>query len=373
MKAKISVETGIMRSPRVQQVEGIFDVPVAKKSSLIWDVNLPIEDRPWNIGLICGPSGCGKSTIARNLFPDHLVGSFEWPKNRSILDGFAQGMGIKDIVGHLSSVGFSSPPSWLRPFDVLSNGEQFRVTMARVLAESPEIAVVDEFTSVVDRTVAQIGSAAISKAVRRSGKRLVAVTCHMDVEEWLQPDWVYLPAEGKFAWRSLRRRPPIELVINRATTAAWRIFKHHHYLSADINPSSVCFVAFWRGIPVGFDAWLPFFGRLRGNERARRGHRTVVLPDYQGVGIGREMFDHNAALWSGLGYRVFSGTGHPAEIASRMRSGKWRCTRAPSMSARGKHSIDASRAVDRLRASFEYIGSPMPRDAAAAILEARCA
>lgn len=66
-------------------------------------------------------------------------------------------MGIKDIVGLLSSVGFSSPPSWVRPFRVLSTGEQFRVTMARTLAEMPDLAVVDEFTSVVDRTVARPG------------------------------------------------------------------------------------------------------------------------------------------------------------------------------------------------------------------------
>lgn len=370
MRAKISVESAIARSPRVKQVEGIFDVPPTKKSSLSWTVDLPIEARPWSIGLICGPSGCGKTTIARKLFGEHLVGQQDWPRDKSLLDGFPKGMPIKDIVGHLSSVGFSSPPAWLRPYDVLSNGEKFRVDMARVLSEAPEIAVVDEFTSVVDRTVAQIGCAAISKAVRRGGKRLVAVGCHMDIEEWLQPDWVYLPAEGRFTWRELRRRPPIELVINRAPHTAWRLFKHHHYLTHDLNKAAVCFVAFWRGVPVGFDAWLPFFGRLKTAQRARRGHRTVVLPDYQGVGIGRELFDHVAAMWAGLGLRAFSGTGHPAEIASRMRSGKWRCTRAPSMSAKGSHSIDKSRATDRLRASFEYIGAPLPREQASALLRA---
>ena len=59
---------------------------------------------------------------------------------------------------------------WLRPFHVLSNGEQFRATIARALAESAkgrELVVIDEFTSVVDRTVAQIGSAAIAKTIRR--------------------------------------------------------------------------------------------------------------------------------------------------------------------------------------------------------------
>src|SRR5439155_19760773 len=50
--------------------------------------------------------------------------------------------------------------------------------------------IFDEFTSVVDRTVAQIGSAAVAKTIRRSGKQLVAASCHYDVIEWLQPDWI---------------------------------------------------------------------------------------------------------------------------------------------------------------------------------------
>ena len=43
-------------------------------------------------------------------------------------------------------------------------------------------AVFDEYTSVVDRTVAQIGTAALAKTVRARGQQFVAVTCHEDVD-----------------------------------------------------------------------------------------------------------------------------------------------------------------------------------------------
>lgn len=88
------------------------------------------------------------------------------------------------------AVGFGSVPSWLKPFSVLSNGEKMRVELARALLEK-DFVVFDEFTSVVDRQVAQTASMAIHKAIHRTGKRFVAVTCHYDVLEWLQPDWVF--------------------------------------------------------------------------------------------------------------------------------------------------------------------------------------
>src|SRR5262249_46391701 len=144
----ITRSSPVKRTPRVQQVEGMFDLKATKNSEVTWNVRLNLPDQ-WNIGLIVGPSGSGKSTVAKHLFGEALCLGFTWPQDRSILDGFPK-MPIKEIVLLLSSVGFSSPPSWLRPFHVLSTGEKFRVETARALAENKEC-VIDEFTSVVDR------------------------------------------------------------------------------------------------------------------------------------------------------------------------------------------------------------------------------
>lgn len=380
MKTTIRVSSEVVRSPRVLQVEGIFDVPPAEQVKLGWEVDLPIETRSWNVGLIVGPSGSGKTTVAKDLFGGQLERFTElqhaWDGRRSLLDSFPAALGIRDIVELLSSVGFSSPPAWVRPFGVLSNGEQFRVMMARVLAETPvdEVAVVDEFTSVVDRTVARIGSSAIAKTVRRRGGRFVAVTCHEDVEEWLQPDWVYRPTGNIFTWRSLQRRPPIHLEVFRTHHSAWRLFKHHHYLTDALNKAAFCFVAFAKFEDFGerlvaFDAWLPFFGKLKDERQGRRGHRTVCLPDFQGVGIGNALFSHLARMWKGLGMRAFSGTAHPAEIASRKRNPAWLMTREPGFTAKGTHTIDRRRAANRLMASFEWIGDGMDPKEAHGLLE----
>jgi hypothetical protein len=167
--ARILVHTPIQRTARVMQVEGMFDLPPTQQAELSWEVNLPLAERDWSLGLIVGPSGCGKTTVARQLFAQQLAAMEHlppWPDQASILDAFPPEMPIRMVVSLLSSVGFSSPPAWLRPFRVLSTGEQFRVALARLLACAPSVAIMDEFTSVVDRTAAKIGSAALAKTVR---------------------------------------------------------------------------------------------------------------------------------------------------------------------------------------------------------------
>ena len=268
----------------------------------------------------------------------------------------------------MSSVGSSSPPSWLRPFRVLSNGEQFRVTIARALAEQPELLVFDEFTSVVDRNVAKVASAAIAKAVRRRKQKFIAVSCHHDIIEWLQPDWIYEPAGDQLTLpRGSLQRPKIELEIFRVHYPAWELFRKHHYLDTNLNRSAICFVALWQNIPVAFSAWLPLRSGTVSN--GYREHRTVTLLDFQGVGIGNALSACCASMWRGLGKRVFSATSHPSMISTRERSPLWRVTRSIQLGVRDSDSR-MKHAMNRMTAGFEYIGEMMPPKQAQELLSA---
>ena len=376
--ARIVVGSDVQRSARVLQLEGLFAVPPAARSELVWDVALPLDARPWALGLIVGPSGSGKSTVARHFWPAEVARAYAWSERASVLDAFPAAMAIKDLVMLLSSVGFSDPPSWVRPFHVLSTGEQFRVTMARVLAEHERggaVAVVDEFTSVVDRTVAQVGSAALARTVRARGQQFIAVTCHEDVEAWLTPDWVYRPATNEFHWRELQRPPVIELEVCRVHRAAWVLFRHHHYLDTDINPSAVCFVAFWQDRPVAFVAAIGFPHKVSPGWRL---HRLVCLPDYQGVGIGVALADFIASVLRATASHVFRTAAHPAVVAHCAKSPLWDMKRLPSMTPgssaderRNKGVGAMKRAADRLTAGFEYAGPAADERVAAAVLGPR--
>jgi ABC-type ATPase with predicted acetyltransferase domain len=152
--------------------------------------SLPLEDFEWQIGVIVGRSGSGKTSIAKQLFPDAYVREFAY-KSKCVLDDFPQELETGEITKMLCSVGFASPPDWLKSYDSLSQGEKMRVDIARALCLDKSMVVFDEFTSVVDREIAKVSAFAISKAVRRSTKKFIAVTCHYDVVDWLDPDWVF--------------------------------------------------------------------------------------------------------------------------------------------------------------------------------------
>lgn len=202
---------------RIAAVRGLFDLQMEKIREHFRG-NIDIEERDWNIGIIYGRSGTGKSTIARELFPDNYIKNYQYGAS-AVIDDMPDEISIKDICRIFNAVGFSSPPSWLKPYDILSTGEKMRVDIARAILENRELIVFDEFTSTVNREVAKIGSAAIAKSIRRMGKKFIAVSCHDDIIEWLEPDWTFCTnnfnfflaeniKDQKSNWKSIRQEEP---------------------------------------------------------------------------------------------------------------------------------------------------------------------
>jgi GNAT superfamily N-acetyltransferase len=381
------VETAVADSFRVRQLAGMFGFEVSDTARREVRAELPgideaWTDHTWRIGLITGPSGSGKSTLARAAYGAAVWGGADgtggdWATDAAVVDGFKD-VSIHRIVRMLTAVGFSSPPAWLRPYQTLSNGERFRCDLARALLCGGNLVVFDEFTSVVDRTVARVASAACARAIREGvtddaqcGQvtQFVAVTCHDDVADWLCPDWQLdltdgallrfgpTAAAGSLEPRELLRRPAIELEIVRVATSAWELFRPHHYLSHSLHRAARCYLGLVDGRPAAFTAVLPFPHAVRPGWRE---HRTVCLPDFQGVGIGHALADFVAAMYAATGRPYFSTSGHPAMLNRRARSRLWRMIRRPGRTTgggrRGLRSFHAKSANDRLTASFEYVG-----------------
>ncbi|MCI0492744.1 MAG: GNAT family N-acetyltransferase, partial [Planctomycetes bacterium] len=212
----------------------------------------------------------------------------------------------------------------------------------------------DEFTSVVDRIVAKVCSATIAKGIRNGNIpcRFVAVTCHYDAAEWLEPDWVLDMATSQLERRRLRR-PEIHLEIYRCEYATWQMFKRHHYLNASLHRGAQCYLATWNDVPVCFCATLPMVG-YKGR---RRFTRIVTLPDYQGIGIGMRVVEAVADICIAENQRINVISTHPSLIRHCSRSPLWRtaCVRKAGDGDRNRNIPRCKTAKGRARVSFEYV------------------
>lgn len=390
IKDTITRSVPVIASPRVKQLEGMFDLEPIAEETAIWNVDLTLPDK-WNVGVIVGASGSGKTTLAR-LFAQKLGAVLQtprneqgeldeahaWPKDKAIIEAIAgPDSAIADVTQLLSSVGFSSAPAWRRPFHVLSYGQQFRASLARTLSDAVadgKPRVVDEYSSVVDRQVAQFGSAAVAKSVRRYDRQFVAVTCHHDVIPWLEPDWVIECHDDRTMTLTLATtngatrgwvRPRFDVRIVRTGPEAWAGFKTHHYLSHELAPQAKCYLACVERMPAVFVAVLHFPNQQMG--LTFREHRIVTLPDYQGIGLGSKVSEAVAAMVTGAtGRPYYSLTSHPAFVAHRARrTDLWRPTRKRGHS-NGSTGLNLTGSIrktsrQRLTSAFEYVG---PKDVA---------
>lgn len=370
-QVEIVLRSEVQETFRTARVRGMFDLPSSQAREFSLRIEADIDALPdWRIGVITGASGSGKSTLARRLFPQVIgPGDLAWSSDRAILDDFREDLPIEEITSALISVGFSSMPNWRCPYPVLSFGERFRADAARSICEaSPAVPLVlDEFTSVVDRIVARICSLAVARTMRQRQTRFVAVTCHRDIIPWLQPDWVLdLDIRRLLHGGDIPPRPRIELRIYPAKHDAWAGFHRFHYLTADLSPAARCFVVSIRleDIPgeeraAAFFAIVPAMG-LKGWDRS---HRLVVLPDFQGIGIGtRFQAEIGEWLWLAKRRRLRATGSGPALTSHRNRSPAWqlvagaalnpRAAFAPSQRSRG---FEVMNSAGRMTTSWIYL------------------
>ena len=150
----IVIDHAVPRSFRVASLESVFDCPIKDKQRLEWHTEIPDLNDPWSIGLIVGPSGSGKTTIAKHVYGEPL--QWEWPKDKALIDALAPKKEMTEVSAALGAVGLNTIPSWARPFHVLSNGEQFRATIARhFLEDERDPIVIDEDEGVRPGTTAE--------------------------------------------------------------------------------------------------------------------------------------------------------------------------------------------------------------------------
>lgn len=288
------------------------------------------------------------------------------PDRRPIVDAIAPAGSFDEVTAALASVGLGTVPAWLRPYRVLSNGEHFRADLARLICEAPARVVFDEFSSVVDRHIARFGALAFQNAWRRCGTdhlrdagkivgrfpqapQCVLLSCHYDIIEWLEPDWIFDTAIGKYSGRGLGRRPRFELELWETDWRYWPLFEPYHYLKLPRMIAATNYVGTVDGEPVTHVAVSTRQGFVEA-----RACRLVVMPEWQGAGVGLRFLDAVAARWTagenryGLMLSTLFHTSHPGLAAALRRSPAWTQVSGPLCGAdRARSVASIKRSLDR--------------------------
>jgi ABC-type ATPase involved in cell division len=344
-----------------EQVTKWFDLSFEGTSSFKCWAKPIVGD--FSLGLIIGPSGSGKSLLLKEFGQEEKI---EWNPKKAIVSHFSDPL---EATERLMSVGFNDVRAFVRPYHVLSTGEQFRADLARRLRNG---SVIDEFTSVVDRNVAKAASVALKRHAAKVGiKNVVLATCHRDILEWLSPDWYFDTTDGTLHDGRLLRRPSITIRIYPCSRDLWGMFAPHHYLSHVLASSAKCYVVTAefenQTSVVGFVSCRPYpTGSIR---RAWMEHRTVILPDFQGLGIGPRASDAVAELHLSEGKHYFSRTAHPrfGAYRNKLNSGwmpttkyageeKYARNQAHDSAKTAAERINGFGGDNRLAFSHEYIG-----------------
>ncbi len=190
IRSTIPLVSSVQKDKFILASEKAFDCTFDGTSTFYpWELPASIPTH-FRLGVIVGSSGSGKSTLLNKFGKEDIP---VWDNTKSILSHFES---PDEAINKMGAVGLNTIPSWYKSYDILSNGEKFRADLARKLKSG---SIIDEFTSVVDRNVAKAASVSLSRYLKSYDiTNLVVATCHRDILEWLEPDWIIDTDSGEF-------------------------------------------------------------------------------------------------------------------------------------------------------------------------------
>lgn len=253
----------------------------------ICDIDIPDD---YSVIFITGESGSGKSTIAREMFGDKIINLPE--KQLYLLNGESLEQ-QKTCIKILGECGITDALQFVSLPSQLSDSQKERAKIAYQIMLGEKIIVVDEFLSTLDRKTAKSVAYCIQKAIRREGKKLIAVTAHEDIEEFLMPDYTIRGESfpSKFTIKKNNYNKKENPFVNE--------IKYHYgdkYEYRDCDLGLLHYKGKYTGGTKEFlfatinskivAVLVSTYNRATGG---RRISRVVVHPSYRGVGIGKEI------------------------------------------------------------------------------------
>ncbi len=326
---ELTLQSEVATSFRCTKAANSLDIDASKKAVHHFRVDADI-DSPFNVGLIVGASGSGKTTLARHVYGEDSFREL-LDLQRPVIDQFPPEYEYDDCAAMLCGVGLTAVPCWIRPAYTLSNGQRARAECALQMARNDRpLTVIDEWTSVVDRTVAKVMSHCVAKHARRANRRMVLLSCHYDVIDWLNPDWVIDCNRQEFTdrrslCRSFERPDQLRFDVRPVDAATWRYFSKYHYLSENLPAGRIRTFGLFQGDEqIGFQCFANYTPHRPGTRMKLHSNRTVIHPDYAGLGLGILVINATSRLMVDAGYDVHAKFSSTPVYRAMSRYAEWR-------------------------------------------------
>lgn len=323
----VKLESEIFSSFRCQKAANSLDIDIKKKSKHELSVAADLKT-PYSVGLIIGASGSGKTTLAKSIFGPECF-QIDLKLDQPIIEQFPSEWSYDECAAALSGMGLTSVVCWIRPVYTLSNGQRSRAEAALLLAKNnDQTVVIDEWTSVVDRTVAKVMSHCVAKHARKYNKKIVLVSCHYDVIEWLNPDWIIDCNKQTYENRrnmvgTFERTDRLRLSIRECSKASWKYFSKYHYLNENMPGGKVyCFGLFEGMNQIGFICYAIY---IPNQQKTYFFNRLVIHPDYCGLGLGSHLINVSAEEMVKKGFKVRAKFSSIPTYRLLKKDQKWRC------------------------------------------------
>ena len=133
------------------------------------------------------------------------------------------------------------------------------------------------------------------------------------------------------------------------------MFRQYHYLNGSLPSTARCYTAIYQDKPIAFIAVV----HTHMKTRFYRVTRLVVLPDYQGVGVGKRLLNFIAELYTSQTKMPFYIlTSNPQIIRGNMQN--WKVTRLGHASkvkgnTRINNALRGSLSRNRITVSLQYV------------------
>ncbi|EIW8528450.1 MULTISPECIES: ATP-binding cassette domain-containing protein [Klebsiella] len=188
----VAFKTRVNKTVRTLEIAESFGLGLDEKEWVLYD-NLELNIDQGDVVYVTGQSGSGKSVVLRELQKLMAaegksvasIDQFTFEDDKNVIDQI--GKTTSDALGLLSMAGLNDAYLFVRKPSEMSDGQKYRLKIAKLIESGADVWVADEFGAVLDRVTAQVVASNLQRAARKVGATVIVATTHEDLVNALRP------------------------------------------------------------------------------------------------------------------------------------------------------------------------------------------